>query len=169
MSNKLKLIPLITFVLMASSAYAECRLKETKDGWTGNIKFSCDTDTNLLDNPIIFKISDGVKATSVWGLDGKVKLSQVGDVVTITAQKWWPEGEGQILKANKEASISFSPSKPNFTIQSFSVGDAQISPPKDPEENPPEEPNQPSSPEQPVIYPVNLGQFTSLFSIIDSN
>ena len=65
MKNKMKIISTLTMALMGSTAFANCSLGETKDGWTGSIKFHCDEDTNLLENPISFELSNGVQVASL--------------------------------------------------------------------------------------------------------
>ncbi|WP_144242733.1 hypothetical protein [Candidatus Francisella endociliophora] len=132
MNNKKKLLSMITLALMGSSGFAaDCVLDETKDGWTGTVKFHCNKDTDLLENPISFKVSNNVEAGSIWGLPGKSTVSKNRDTVSVTVEKWWPQGEGYILPAGQSTTISFSPTNvsvydsnyaPEFSIENFNVG-----------------------------------------------
>ena len=56
--NKLKLIPATMMALLGSTAFADCKIEDAKSGWTGSIKFSCDTDTNLQKLAIVEHISN---------------------------------------------------------------------------------------------------------------
>lgn len=132
MNNKKKLLSMITLALMGSSGFAaDCVLDETKTGWTGSVKFHCNDDTNLLENPINFEISNNVEASSIWGLPGKSTVSKNGDKISITVEKWWPQGEGYVLPAGQSTTLSFSPTNvsvydssyaPEFSIKNFNVG-----------------------------------------------
>ena len=113
---------------MGSTAFANCSLGETKDGWTGSIKFHCDEDTNLLENPISFELSNGVQVGSLWGLTGKSNVSTNDGKTSITVEKWWPQGEGYVLPTGSQATLSFTPTNvtasgtPKFEVINFSVG-----------------------------------------------
>ncbi|MBK2084703.1 glycosyl hydrolase family 18 protein [Francisella adeliensis] len=131
MKSKYKLISAITLAFMGSIAYADCNLEEAKDGWTGSIRFKCDADTNLLDKPISFELSNGVQVGSVWGLPGKTNVIKNGNKVTVTVEKWWPQDQGYVLPAGKSTVVSFSPLNvatydanyaPDFEIRNFDVG-----------------------------------------------
>jgi GH18 family chitinase len=114
--------------MLASSigiSYAACSAIEKKSGWTGEIQFQCDTKTDLLNNPITFKVSNDVQVTSVWGLPGKTEFQQNGDTVSVTVSKWWPEGQAFEIDANSIARLSFSPSSSDFEISNFQIGEAQ--------------------------------------------
>ena len=128
MKNKMKIISTLTMALMGSTAFANCSLGETKDGWTGSIKFHCDEDTNLLENPISFELSNGVQVGSLWGLTGKSNVSTNDGKTSITVEKWWPQGEGYVLPTGSQATLSFTPTNvtasgtPKFEVINFSVG-----------------------------------------------
>ncbi|MGQ4001697.1 glycosyl hydrolase family 18 protein [Francisellaceae bacterium CB299] len=127
MTNKMKLISTVTLALMSGSTFANCMIDEAKDGWTGSIKFHCDSDTNLLENPINFEITNSIEAGNIWGLPGKSTVTKNGDKTSIVVEKWWPQGEGYVLPANQSTTLSFSPTNaangtPSFEIKNFSVG-----------------------------------------------
>ena len=134
MKSKYKLISAMTLVFMGSIAYADCNLEEAKDGWTGSIRFKCDSDTNLLDNPISFELSNGVQVGSIWGLPGESNIIKNGNKVTVTVERWWPQGQGYILPAGKSTVLSFSPLNvatydanytPDFEIKNFNINSSQ--------------------------------------------
>ncbi|MBK2028742.1 hypothetical protein IB655_05085 [Francisella noatunensis] len=68
MNNKIKILSAFTLTLMGSLAFANCKLEDVQKGWTGKITFSCDKNTNLEENPISFKLSNGVEVGSIWGI-----------------------------------------------------------------------------------------------------
>ena len=76
MTNKMKLISTVTLALMSGSTFANCMIDEAKDGWTGSIKFHCDSDTNLLENPINFEITNEIQVGSTWGLPRKSTVTK---------------------------------------------------------------------------------------------
>jgi hypothetical protein len=134
MKNNIKILTAFTLALMGSTAFADCSMDEGKDGWTGSIRFHCDTDTDLLKNPINFELTNGVQTGSIWGLPGKTNVVKNGNKVSVTVEKWWPQGQGYILPANKSVVLSFSPTNvtiydtnyaPDFEIRNFNVGEGQ--------------------------------------------
>ena len=133
--KKLKLIPATMMFLLGSTAFADCKIDEVKKGWTGSIKFNCDTKTNLVLNPIKFKLSNDVEVGSIWGLSN-TKMTRNGSSVSITSQNW--NGNPTILKAGSSATMSFSPSAPVFDVQNFSIGNGASDPvdPVDPVDPP---------------------------------
>jgi chitodextrinase len=134
--------------LLGSTAFADCKIEEVKKGWTGSIKFSCDTDTNLQKNPIKFKLSDDVEIGSIWGLDD-TNLTRNGNSVSITSQDW--NGNPTILKAGSSATISFSPSASIFSVQNFSIGNGSSADPVEPID--PVDPIDPVEPVDPINPP----------------
>lgn len=135
MNRKIKVLSIVTLALMGSTAFADCALDEAKDGWTGSLRFHCDKNTDLLKNPINFELTNGVQPGNIWGLPGKTSVIKNGNKVSITAEKWWPEGEGYILPAGQSAILSFSPTNivtydanysPDFEVKNFSVGEGEV-------------------------------------------
>jgi chitinase len=109
---------------IASTASANCFLDKAVTGWTGSLTFHCDTDTDLLDNPITFDVSNGVKVISIWGINANTRYTQTENHVEATAKLWWPDA-AYILPANQAATLSFSPSNDNFAITNFHIGTDQ--------------------------------------------
>ena len=109
---------------IASTASANCFLDKAVTGWTGSLTFHCDTDTDLLDNPITFDVSNGVKVSSIWGINANTRYTQTENHVEATAKLWWPDA-AYILPANQAATLSFSPSNDNFAITNFHIGTDQ--------------------------------------------
>jgi chitodextrinase len=131
--KKLNLISATTLALLSSTAFADCKIEDVKTGWSGSVKFSCDENLDLMKNPIKIKLSNGTSIGSVWGLDGKTHISKNGNTTSIAVEKWWPKGEGTLLKAGDPITISFSPSKSEFNLASFSVGNNSASIPDTPD------------------------------------
>ncbi|AIT10187.1 hypothetical protein LO80_09515 [Candidatus Francisella endociliophora] len=135
MNRKIKMLSFVTLALMGSTAFADCTLDEAKDGWTGSLRFQCDENTDLLKNPISFELTNGVQAGSIWGLPGKTSVIKNGNKVSVTVEKWWPEGEGYVLPAGQSTVLSFSPTNvvtydanyaPDFEVKNFSVGEGEV-------------------------------------------
>ncbi|MEY8871192.1 glycoside hydrolase family 19 protein [Francisella philomiragia] len=146
MNNKIKILSAFTLTLMGSLAFANCKLDDVQKGWTGKITFSCDKNTNLEENPISFKLSNGVEVGSIWGIGNATMTQSNGGVISITSKQW--SGQPTIVTAGSTASFSFSPSAPVFSVESFSVGNGGSDDPVDPTD--PEDPIDPVDPVDPV-------------------
>ncbi|AXA34167.1 chitinase [Francisella adeliensis] len=155
--KKLNLISATTLALLSSTAFADCKVEDVKNGWSGSIEFSCDKDTNLMENPINIKLSDNAKIGSVWGLNGETHVTTKDGVTSIAVEKHWPKGKGVILKAGQSATVSFSPSTPKFSLASLSIGDNSADTPDTPDE--PTDPVDPVDPIDPVDPPQPSGDY----------
>ncbi|WP_150468326.1 hypothetical protein [Francisella sp. SYW-9] len=120
---KKNLIVAAALASISSISYANCTLDNQKTGWTGSITFHCDKDTDLLQNPVTFKLNNNAKVNSVWGIDGKPTVTEQGGKAVIAIQKWYPEGQPYILPANKSETLSFSASTNQYKVTDFSIGD----------------------------------------------
>jgi hypothetical protein len=99
-----------------------CTMTKWSAGWTGTLSFKCDSDVDLKANPLSFDLSDGVTTTSFWGMPCTVSFKQNGATLTLSMEDYSGTGKGYVQPAGQEATLSFSPSSPNFTISNFSVG-----------------------------------------------
>ncbi|APC96610.1 glycoside hydrolase family 18 protein [Francisella frigiditurris] len=120
--KKLNKISLITMLCMGTVGFANanCVQDDVSTGWTGSLTFHCTEDTDLVKNPISFKVSNNIKVSSMWGLPGNSQFTQNGDTISVTVKKWWPD-EAYIAQAGQYYTLSFSPNTNNFAISEFSV------------------------------------------------
>ncbi|AFJ42848.1 hypothetical protein [Francisella orientalis] len=150
MNNKIKVLSAFTLTLMGSLAFANCKLEDVQKGWIGKITFSCDKNTNLEENPISFKLSNGVEVGSIWGIGNASMTQSNGGVISITSKQW--SGQPTIVTAGSTASFSFSPSAAGWAYAPGS-GTAwetawDLYDPSNPDE--PVDPTDPTDPDEPT-------------------
>ncbi|WP_159084394.1 hypothetical protein [Dongshaea marina] len=121
MRLRYKLLPALLLAGLSSTAFAHCQLTGKTIGWTSNIQFSCDTDTNLTQQGVDFDVTNGATFNSVWGIDASVSVKQTGNQIHLNFGKDW-QSQDFIAKKNQTLSFSFSPSTNQFDIQNFHVG-----------------------------------------------
>lgn len=96
-------------------------------GWTGTLTFHTDQDVNLGTTPLSFDVSNSIKVSSIWGINGNPSFTQAGSTVTVKANLWWPADQGYIVKAGTQTTISFSASSDIYSISNVRLGGASVS------------------------------------------
>ncbi|GEM_PF-2045807 len=110
-----------------SAPAATVTVDKATPGWTGTLTFHTDQDANLGTTPISFDLSNGVKVSSIWGINGNPSFTQSGSTVTLKANLWWPADQGYIVKAGTQTTISFSASSDIYSISNVKLAGTTIS------------------------------------------
>lgn len=126
-----KVISLFTLMIILglcwSSQAVTLSVDKTTPGWTGTIAFHTDQDVNLGTTPISFDVSNGVKVSGIWGINGNPSFTQSGNTVTLKVNLWWPENQGYIVKANTPTTFSFGASTGIYNISNVKLGGQIVS------------------------------------------
>lgn len=76
-----KLFSIITVLTVLGFSYSAhvttVTVDKTTPGWTGNLTFHTDQDVNLGTTPLSFDVSNGVKVSSIWGLNGNSSFTHL--------------------------------------------------------------------------------------------
>lgn len=118
---------LIVFSVYCSAQAATVIVDKAASGWTGTLSFHTEQDVNLSTTPLSFDISNGVKVTSVWGINGNPSFTQSGSTVTLKANLWWPADQGYIVKAGVKTTLSFATTSDVYTISNVKLGGQSVS------------------------------------------
>lgn len=121
-------ITVLTVLGFCYSAHATIvTVDKTTSGWTGSLTFHTDQDVDIGTTPLSFDVSNGVKVSSIWGINGNSSFTQSGSTVTVKANLWWPVDQGYIVKAGAQTTISFSANSASYTISNVKLGGQVVS------------------------------------------